>query len=290
MELSVIIVNFNAGEYLRKCLNSVITAAEKIDHEVFVVDNNSSDGSVEMIGNEFPSVKLIPNKINSGFSAANNQAIRQSTGQFVLILNPDTIVESDTFSKCIEFMNNHPDAGAIGINMSDGEGNYLPESKRAFPSLSAAFFKISGWAYLFPKSKLLNRYYLPQVDYNETSPTEVISGAFMFIRRKALDSSGLFDEDFFMYGEDIDLSYRLMQTGFKNYYFPEVKIIHFKGKCTSTDNYKDVINFYNAMRIYVGKRTRDGHYRSFRFIIIIAICFREMIAILNRYLILTFKK
>jgi GT2 family glycosyltransferase len=290
MELSVIIVNFNAGDYLRKCLDSVFKATEQIAHEVFVVDNNSSDGSVEMIGSEFPFVKLIQNKINSGFSAANNQAIRQSTGQFVLILNPDTIVESDTFSKCIEFMNTHADAGAVGIKMSDGNGNYLPESKRAFPSISAAFYKISGGAYLFPKSKLLNRYYLPQVDSNETSPTEVISGAFMFIRREALDRSGLFDEDFFMYGEDIDLSYRLMKTGFKNYYFPEARIIHYKGKCTPRDNYKDVFHFYNAMRIYVDKRTRDGHYKSFRFILIIAVYFRELIAILNRYRKLTFKK
>jgi len=290
MDLSVIIVNFNAGDYLRNCLNSVFTASQKIDHEVFVVDNNSTDGSVEMISYEFPYVKLILNKINSGFSAANNQAINQSTGQFVLILNPDTIVESDTFMKCIEFMNTHPDAGALGVKMSDGEGNYLPESKRAFPSLLSAFFKISGGTYLFPKSKVLNRYYLPQIDQNETSITEVISGAFMFIRREALDISGLFDEDFFMYGEDIDLSYRLMQTGFKNYYLPEVRIIHFKGKCTPKDNYKDVFHFYNAMRIYVEKRAGDGHYRSFRFIVIIAILFREMIAILNRYLRLTFKK
>ena len=289
MELSVIIVNFNAGEYLRKCLNSVITAAEKIDHEVFVVDNNSSDGSVEMIGNEFPSVKLIPNKINSGFSAANNQAIRQSTGQFVLILNPDTIVESDTFSKCIEFMNNHPDAGAIGINMSDGEGNYLPESKRAFPSLSAAFFKISGWAYLFPKSKLLNRYYLPQVDYNETSPTEVISGAFMFIRRKALDSSGLFDEDFFMYGEDIDLSYRLIHTGYKNYYFAESQIVHFKGKSTSRKSYRDILQFYKAMRIYARKRAAERELNSYT-ILISAVYLREALAILIRFFKLTFTR
>ena len=290
MDLSVIIVNFNAGDYLRNCLNSVFTATQKIDNEVFVVDNNSSDGSAEMVRYEYPCVKLILNKINSGFSAANNQAINQSTGQFVLILNPDTIVESDTFMNCIEFMNTHTDAGALAIKMSDGEGNYLPESKRAFPSLLSAFFKISGGTYLFPKSKVLNRYYLPQIDQNETSITEVISGAFMFIRREALAISGLFDEDFFMFGEDIDLSYRLMQTGFKNYYFPEVRIIHFKGKCTPRDNYKDVFHFYNAMRIYVEKRAREGHFRSFRFIVIIAILFREMIAIFNRYLRLTFKK
>jgi GT2 family glycosyltransferase len=289
MELSVIIVNFNAREFLKQCLFSVISAAENIDCEIFVVDNNSEDGSVGMIKNEFPDVKLIINTVNSGFSAANNQAIKKSQGRFVLLLNPDTIVEKDTFSKCIDFMNMHTDAGALGIRMINGEGKFLPESKRAFPTPGIAFFKTFGLSFLFPKSQLLNKYYLPQIDILETALTEVISGAYMFIRRETLGKSGLLDEDFFMYGEDIDLSYRLLQTSYNNYYFPLASIVHFKGKCTSGVGYKDILQFYDSMRIYVRKHSVEENYRAFRLIIIAAIYFREILAISNRFLRNTFK-
>jgi GT2 family glycosyltransferase len=289
MELSVIIVNFNVRDFLRQCLFSVMLASENIDCEIFVVDNNSEDGSVGMIKSEFPDVKLIINTVNSGFSAANNQAIKKSQGRFILLLNPDTIVEKDTFSKCIDFMNMHTDAGAIGIRMINGEGRFLPESKRAFPTPGIAFFKTFGLSFLFPKSLLLNKYYLPQIDYLETALTEVISGAYMFIRREALEKSGLLDEDFFLYGEDIDLSYRLLQTRYNNYYFPLVSIVHFKGKSTSGDGYKDILHFYDSMRIYVSKHSAEGKYRSFRLIIISAVYFREILAISNRLLRNIFK-
>jgi len=289
MELSVIIVNFNVRDFLRQCLFSVMLASENIDCEIFVVDNNSEDGSVGMIKSEFPDVKLIINTVNSGFSAANNQAIKKSQGRFILLLNPDTIVEKDTFSKCIDFMNMHTDAGAIGIRMINGEGRFLPESKRAFPTPGIAFFKTFGLSFLFPKSPLLNKYYLPQIDYLETALTEVISGAYMFIRREALEKSGLLDEDFFLYGEDIDLSYRLLQTRYNNYYFPLVSIVHFKGKSTSGDGYKDILHFYDSMRIYVSKHSAEGKYRSFRLIIIGAVYFREILAISNRLLRNIFK-
>ena len=290
MELSVIIVNFNVRDFLRQCLFSVKLASENIDCEIFVVDNNSEDGSVGMIKSEFPDVKLIINTVNTGFSAANNQAIKKSQGRFVLLLNPDTIVEKDTFSKCIDFMNIHTDAGAMGIRMINGEGRFLPESKRAFPTPGTAFFKTSGLSFLFPKSPVLNKYYLPQIDIFQTSLTEVISGAFIFIRREALEKSGLLDEDFFMYGEDIDLSYRLLQTKYNNYYFPEVSIVHFKGKSTSRDNYKDILCFYDSMRIYVGKHSAEGKYQSFRLLIIAAIYFREILALFNRFLRNKFKR
>lgn len=290
LDLSVIIVSFNAKYFLEQCLKSVRHATEKIKCEIFVVDNNSSDGSPEMVTSEFPEARLIANQVNYGFSAANNQAIKESVGRFLLILNPDTIVEKDTFLKCIDFMNSHPDAGALGVRMINGEGRFLPESKRAFPTAQTAFFKVLGFSYIFPRSSVINRYYLPQIDIMETSFTEVISGAYMFLRRESINKSGLFDEDFFMYGEDIDMSYRLLQTGYHNYYFPEAGIVHFKGKSTPRNGYNDVLYFYNAMRLYIRKRAAEGTYRSFWFILITATWLRELPALLNRFLRLTFRR
>ena len=290
MDLSVIIVSFNVKDYLYHCLNSVKSASDNIDCEIFVVDNNSEDGSQEMIKNKFPEVRLIINHDNRGFSAANNQAIKLSGGRFVLLLNPDTIIKKDTFTSCIDFMNKHSDGGALGVRMINGEGRFLAESKRGFPTPLTAFFKIFGFSYLFQKSPLFNNYYLPKISSRQTSLTEVISGAFMFIRREALNKSGLMDEDFFMYGEDIDLSYRLTQTGYKNYYFSEIQIIHYKGKSTSKNSYNDIFQFYKAMRIYSRKRALEGKYKSILPFIILAVCFREALALSNRYLKLTFLK
>jgi GT2 family glycosyltransferase len=289
MDLSVIIVSFNVRDYLRQCLNSVKSATDNIDCEIFVVDNNSEDGTIKMIKEEFPDIRLITNNVNCGFSAANNQAIRISGGRFVLLLNPDTIVDKNTFVKCINFLDNHPDGGALGVTMINGEGRFLPESKRAFPTPLTAFFKIFGGSFLFPKSPFFNRYYLPQIDSRQTSYTEVISGAFMFIRREALNISGLLDEDFFMYGEDIDLSYRLIQSGYKNYYFAESQIIHFKGKSTSRKSYKDIFRFYKAMRIYARKRAAERELNSYT-ILISAVYLREALAILIRFFKLTFTR
>jgi GT2 family glycosyltransferase len=282
MELSVIIVSYNVNEYLKNCLFSSIKASENIDCEIFVVDNNSSDSSAEMVRNEFPEIKLIQNTVNKGFSAASNQAIK-----YILLLNPDTLVEEDTFSKCISFMKNHSDAGALGVRMVNGEGRFLPESKRSLPTPSTAFFKTFGFSFLFPKSRLFSRYYLSHVDCFETSAAEVIAGAFMFIRREALEKAGLPDEDFFMYGEDIDLSYRIMKAGYQNYYFPEVQIIHFKGQSTSRNNYNDIFNFYSAMRIYSGKR-HEEKFTLLYFLIIPAIYFREGFSIINRFFRINF--
>lgn len=282
MELSVIIVSFNVRDFLKQCLLSVMKASVNIESEIFVVDNNSTDDSCEMVLHEFSKVTLIRNRVNSGFSAANNQGITLSKGRFVLLLNPDTLVEEDTFSKCISFMLKHTDAGAIGVRMINGEGRFLPESKRALPDPKTAFFKTFGLSFLFPSSPILNRYYLSQIDSFETSPVEVISGAFMFLRREALEKTGFLDEDFFMYGEDIDLSYRLLQNGFSNYYYPGTQIIHYKGKSTSRKNFTDIRYFYKAMRIYVRKRISERKFNTFHFIIIPAIYIRESLAFLNR--------
>lgn len=288
MELSIIIVSFNVGAFLKQCLLSVINATETIDSEIFVVDNNSSDGSGEMVEQEFPQVILIKNKVNRGFSCANNQALKQTRGRFILLLNPDTVVNDDTFTRSINFMNDHPDAGAMGVRMINGEGRFLPESKRAIPTPRTAFFKTFGFSFLFPESRMLNRYYLPEIDNFETASAEIISGAFMFMPREAIWKTGLLDEDFFMYGEDIDLSYRLLQAGYKNYYYPEIEIIHYKGRSTSRDNFTDILHFYNAMRIYIRKRSEEGRLKYLKFPIISAIYIREALALANRLLRIIF--
>jgi O-antigen biosynthesis protein len=283
MEISVIIVSYNVSDYLKECINSVVKASKSIDCEIFVVDNNSEDGSSAMVSKEFPDVKLICNSVNLGYSVANNQAIKKSAGKFILLLNPDTLLEPDTLSKCLGFIKAHDDAGAVGVRMVDGNGIFLPESKRALPDPKTAFYKTFGLSFLFPDSHHFNKYYLSHIDSFETSTAEVIAGAFMFIRREALLKTGLLDEEYFMYGEDIDLSYKLLQAGYKNYYYPETQIIHFKGKSTIRDSYNDLFHFYKAMRIYVRKRSGEGKFNHLSFLIIPAIFFREGLALINRF-------
>jgi GT2 family glycosyltransferase len=197
-------------------LFSVFKAAEALPCEIFVVDNNSVDGSTTLIKEKFPQVILIENKINTGFSVANNQAIKLAKGEFVLLLNPDTVVQEDTFSKIINFMETTPDAGGLGVKMLDGQGNFAPESKRGLPTPEVAFYKMFGFSKLFPKSKKFGKYHLSYLDENDIHSVDVLSGAFMLIRKSVLENIGYLDETFFMYGEDIDLSYRITKSGFKN--------------------------------------------------------------------------
>lgn len=263
MDLSIIIVSYNVSYFLEQCLISVRSASENIDCEVYVVDNNSSDGSCPMVEERFPEVKLICNTVNRGYSAANNQALKKACGRYMLLLNPDTIVREDTFRSCISFMDSHPDAGATGVRMINGKGKFLPESKRALPTPGTAFFKMSGLSYLFPRSRVLNRYYLGHLDNTKTTKADVIPGAFMFLRAEAVSKIGFLDEEFFMYGEDIDFSYRLLKAGYNNYYYPDAEIIHFKGESTKKENVKAVINFYRAMAIYVRKHYSSGRMKLF---------------------------
>jgi GT2 family glycosyltransferase len=181
-------------------------------------------------------------------------------------------------------MDSHPDAGALGVKMINGEGEFLPESKRSLPSVGSAFFKSFGFSSLFPRSALFNRYYLTSVGKDETARTEVISGAYMFIRREVLDKTGLLDEDYFMYGEDIDLSYRILKAGYFNYYFPEVIITHYKGCSTPRNHYNDILNFYSAMRIYLRKRSAEGEFRYSSYLMTAGIIMRKSLAVLNRFL------
>jgi GT2 family glycosyltransferase len=282
MKLSIVIVNYNVRFFLQQCLQSVREAVKGMDAEVFVVDNASSDGSVEMVRRLFPEVILIDNKDNRGFSKANNQAIRNSKGEYVLLLNPDTLVEADTFHKTCGFMDSHPDAGGLGVHMIDGRGNFLPESKRGLPTPAVAFYKISGLSALFPKSRTFGRYHLGYLDKEKTHQVDVLSGAFMLLRKSALDKTGLLDEDYFMYGEDIDLSYRVIKAGYKNYYFPETRIIHYKGESTKKSSVNYVFVFYNAMVIFARKHFAPGGAAVFAFMIQIAIWLRAGLAILHR--------
>ena len=284
MKLSIVIVNYNVKYFLEQCLHSVSKACDGISSEVFVVDNNSVDSSVEMVKQKFPAVRLIANNENTGFSKANNQAILQSNGEYVLLLNPDTVVEEDTFRKIVSFMDAHPDAGALGVKMLDGSGKFLPESKRGLPTPKAAFYKISGLASLFPKSKTFGQYHLGFLNRDKTNEVEILAGAFMLLRKSVLDKTGLLDEDFFMYGEDIDLSYRILKAGYKNYYFPETRIIHYKGESTKKSSVNYVLVFYNAMIIFARKHFSKQNAAAFTFIIRIAIYLRAGAAILNRFI------
>lgn len=274
MQLSVIIVNYNVKYFLEQCLSSVKKAIElglggdsyamvqvvsgnapvlaAGQAEVLVVDNNSTDGSIEYLQHRFPFVRFIANNENTGFAKANNLALAQARGKYVLFLNPDTILPEDCFLKCLAFLELHPDAGALGVRMVDGSGDYLPESKRGFPSPWVSFCKMSGLTQLFSHSRLFARYYLGHLSPTAIHKVDVLSGAFMWVRKAVLDKTGGFDERFFMYAEDIDLSYRIQKEGYENYYFPDTTIIHFKGESTRRDT-GYIKLFYTAMIQFVEK-------------------------------------
>lgn len=254
MKLSIVIVNYNVKYFLEQCLNSILASNIAFSYEIFIVDNNSTDGSVEYLKDKFPlkNIQFIANKTNPGFSKANNQAIKSAKGEYVLLLNPDTIIGENVLSNVCRFMDSEPQSGAIGVKMIDGSGTFLPESKRGFPSPWASFCKIFGLAAVFPKSTFFGAYNLQYLDENSIHQVPILAGAFMMIRKVVLDKVGLLDEAFFMYGEDIDLSYRIEQAGYRNYYLPEC-IIHYKGKSTNKNDVKYTTAFYGAMQIFYNK-------------------------------------
>jgi O-antigen biosynthesis protein len=284
MKLSIIIVNYNVKYFLEQCLYAALKAATKVSSEIIVIDNDSVDGSCQMVTEKFPEVFLIANKENVGFSKANNQAIRIAKGEYILLLNPDTVVEEDSFLKITEFMDRTPDAGGLGVKMIDGKGRFLPESKRGLPTPEVAFWKMSGFSGLFPHSKRFGRYHLGYLDKDQIHNVEVLAGAFMLLRRETLDKVGLLDEDYFMYGEDIDLSYRITKSGYKNYYFPETTIIHYKGESTKKGSINYVKVFYNAMIIFAKKHFSKGNARRYALLINLAIYFRAFLTIAGGFL------
>ena len=251
MKLSVVIVNYNVKYYLEQCLDSLLKSIQDIDSEVFVVDNCSTDDSITYLRPKFPTVRFIENMENVGFSRANNQAIALSQGDYILLLNPDTVTGESTLGNVCRFMDNHKNTGALGVRMLDGYGNFLPESKRGFPSPWNSFTKMTGLSKLFPKSRIFGGYHLRYLNENEEHKVDVLAGAFMLLRREAIEKTGSLDNDFFMYGEDIDLSFRIKQAGFDVYYLPE-PIIHYKGESTKKD-IRYVKRFYEAMLIFFDK-------------------------------------
>ena len=282
MKLSLIILNYKVPYFLEQCLASVYRSECNFEYEVFVVDNNSQDRSVEMVKAKFPQAKLIETGENLGFSKGNNVAIRQAAGEYVLLLNPDTIIDEHCLQATVDFMDTKADAGALGIKMLDGSGAFLPESKRGLPTPWIAFYKIFGLSKLFKKSKKFGKYHLTYLNKNEIHEVDILAGAFMLMRKSALDKVGLLDEQFFMYGEDIDLSYRIQQGGFKNYYFPDHPIIHYKGESTKTGSLNYVRVFYQAMILFAKKHFSGS--KAFWFIaaINLAIYLRAGMALFKR--------
>ena len=256
VDVSIIIVSYNVKLFLEQTIISVLSSTG-INLDVIVIDNNSADGSVEMVKNRFPEVNLMENDTNAGFAKACNQGISIAESKYVLFLNPDTVIEKDTIHNCFTFAEQHTDVGAIGVQMLDGAGQYLEESKRAFPTPLRALFKTSGLSKLFPNSKLFSAYNLGHISKDDQIDVEVLCGAFMFIRKKVLDEIGGFDESYFMYGEDIDLSYRIINAGHRICYLGHNKIIHYKGQSTNRDGNSYINNFYGAMNIFASKHLAE---------------------------------
>jgi GT2 family glycosyltransferase len=271
IELSIVIVNFNVKEFLEQALVSVQRALRGLHAEVFVVDNASSDGSAEMVREKFPWVRLIRNKQNVGFATACNQAIRVASGEVILLLNPDTIVQEDTFRKTLDYLRQHPDVGMVGCKILNPDGSLQLACRRSFPTPWVAFTKLSGLSALLPRSRLFGRYNLTYLDPESANDVEAISGSFMAIRSEVLQQIGLLDEGFFMYGEDLDLCYRAHQAGWKIRYIPDTQIIHFKGESAKRRRYDALRSFYQAMAVFVRKHFRSRYDRLSYYLIMFAI-------------------
>lgn len=283
MKLSVIIVNYNVKYFLEVCLHSVFRAGAGMDMEVIVVDNNSVDSSLTMLKKQFPCVKLIENKENVGFSRANNQGVAIASGDYILFLNPDTVMPEDFFRKTVSFMDAHPEAGALGPRLIDGKGQFAPDAKKSFPSLSVALFKTIGLNKIFSKSSFFNKYYAVHVGERQTSPVDVLSGCCMLVRRSAMDKAGgPFDEDYFMYCEDVDLSYRIEKAGYRNIYFPEADLIHYKGESTRKMTLSYVRIFNEALVTFVKKHYTKKQARLFILFINIGIVLRAILGTMKR--------
>jgi GT2 family glycosyltransferase len=269
-KISIVIVSYNVSKLLDECLQSVARALQGIDGEVFVVDNHSKDNTLTMLKEKHPEVRVIANEVNVGFSRANNQAIRLSEAEYVLLLNPDTVVYENTLHGVLDFMDQHPQAGGAGVRMLTREGHRAPESRRSIPTPWVAMLKMLG---------ATRRYYMSHLSWDEPGQIEAVSGAFFLVRRKALDQVGLLDEDYFMYGEDIDLSYRLLKGGWQNWYLP-YDIIHYKGESTQKSSFRYVHTFYQAMLIFF--RKHYGHLSFFLSLPIkVAIYFRASLALIQ---------
>jgi O-antigen biosynthesis protein len=283
VQLSIIIVNHNVKYFLEQCLCSVLKACAQLQAEIFVVDNQSTDGSRSFLENRFNSVRFIWSDVNEGFAKANNRAVALAKGRYVLFLNPDTLVPEDCFERCLSFLEARPQAGALGIRMVDGSGQFLKESKRAFPSPLTSFYKLSGLTRLLPRSKTFGRYYLGHLNERENHQVDVLAGAFMLLPMQVLQTVGSFDDTFFMYGEDVDLSYRIQRAGYQNWYLAESTIIHFKGESTKKGSLNYVRLFYRAMSQFVRKHYSGSRAGIFNLSVQAAIWGRAVLSALARF-------
>ena len=280
MDLSIIIVNYNVKEFLQNLLHSAEKASSRISKEIIVIDNASDDGSVDIIKQKFPTVKLIINKNNIGFGSANNQGLKIAQGKYILFINPDCIVSENTFDKMISFFNEHPDCGLAGCKILNSDGSLQLACRRSFPGPWTSFTKVTGLSNLFPGSRIFARYNLTYLDENRIHEVDAVSGSFMMIKRDAYEKVGGFDDQFFMYGEDLDLCYRVQKAGFKVYYVPDTQIIHYKGESTKRSNLDETKLFYDAMHKFVKK-----HLSSFPIVELIlrtAIGFTKLFAFLGK--------
>lgn len=262
MQLSVIILNYNVRYFLEQCVLSVQEAVSTLDAEIIVVDNNSDDDSCLMMKERFPCVKLIENKENFGFPKGNNIGVKEAKGKYICILNPDTIVAEDTFAKILAFAEEKVNLGIIGCKLIDGTGKFLPESKRGIPTPWIAFTKVLGLYKVFPKWNIFNQYYAQHINENENGKVDILVGAFMFMKRQLYNELQGFDENCFMYADDIDLSYRALQRGKANYYFHETTVLHYKGESTVKDE-RYMKHFQEAMNFFYRKHFKESFFFSF---------------------------
>ena len=285
MDLSVVILNYNVKSFLEQALRSTLAAMEGLDGEVFVVDNASTDGSVEMVRASFPQVHLIANEENVGFAKGNNIALVKCEGRYILLLNPDTVVHRDTLRTMVDFMDRHPEAGAAGCKILDPDGTLQLACRRGFPTPTVALFKIIGLSALFPKSRLFGRYNLTYLNPDETAEVDAISGSFMMVRREIIRRVGLLDETYFMYGEDLDWFYRIRQAGYKIFYVPATEIVHFKGESSKqVSKTKHLMDFYRAMYIFVRKHLRRRYTFFPEWLLTVGIVLRGLFSLIARLL------
>jgi hypothetical protein len=274
-KISIIVVNFNAEKLLKECLDSLCRETQDTSFDVWMVDNNSHDESVSMVRENFPEVNLIENDDNLGFSKANNQALTKSASDYILLLNPDTVVRDRAIDKMVAFMDAHPDVGISGCRVLNKDGSLQPACRRSVPTPKVAFYHLSGLSRLFPNSMIMAKYNLTYLDPDQSHEVDAVSGAFLLIRRAVVDQIGLLDERFFIYGEDVDWCVRAKQAGWKVIYHPEAEILHYKGGC-SANSRRTAYEFYRAMYLFHRKHFAKNHSPVTNLLICTGIVIRAM--------------
>jgi len=282
VDLSIVIINYNVKAFLTQCLDSIYRSQTQYSYEVIVIDNASADSGKDMILRLFPKVRWTDNAQNVGFGKANNQGFEQAKGDYTLILNPDTVLREDTLEVSFNYLKAHPEVGGLGIKGIDGSGQFLPESKRGLPTPMTAFFKISGLSRIFPRSPVFSRYHLGHLDPDSNHQVDILVGCYMMVPTDLLHQVGGFDPQYFMYGEDIDLSYELLKTGRQNHYLAESQIIHYKGESTKRGSLNYVRMFYQAMVLFARKQFSGGSALAYTLLIYTGIYLRAGLAILAR--------